>query len=428
MRKKLSFLKRHILKHNYLFYRKLNEIRIQKGFPKEVLSELQSQRFSSIVRHAYKHSKFYRRFYDEQGVNINQIQTTEDSKKLPVIEKQMVRNFNKEFLTTSSYFCVEARTSGTSGSPLVVYRDWKSIIEEEAYLWCQRKLFGHQYGERAVSLRGNLDRTKFKEYDPFSKVLYLSSYLLSERSASKYYEEIQQFSPQAIYAYPSSLETLANFLLDQGKSLQVPVVFTSSETLYDFQRTKIERAFNTRIADWYGNAERTIALEENLEGNYNELPLYSFNEYHDEYTLTTGLINYSFPLIRYKVDDIIISDEEIGKVSRIFGRADDVITLPDGTRIGRLGMVFKNIDGLKLAQVVQDNVNELDINIVPSQNFTAEETDFLLKNMRDRVGNDIKLNIHIVEEDSIIKSSRGKYKLIVNNLNKGLSTELLPSN
>ena len=427
MRKKISFFKRHILKYNYFFYRKLREVRAQKDFPEEVLSELQSERFSHLIRHAYEHSKFYRRFYNEHGVNVGQIQNIEDSTKLPVIDKQIVRNYNKELLTTSPYLCIQARTSGTSGSPLVVYRDWKSTVEEEAYLWRQRRMFCHQYGERAISLRGNLDRSKFKEYDPFSKVVYLSSYLLNEPSADKYYNEIERFAPKAMYAYPSSLETLANFLLSKGKTLHVPLVFTSSETLYDFQRIKIEKAFNTRVVDWYGNAERTIALEENLEGIYDELPLYSFNEYHEQYTLSTGLINFSFPLIRYKVHDIIVPHKEVGKVSKIFGRADDVITLPDGTRVGRLGMVFKDIDGLKLAQIVQESLRELEINIVPNQHFKKEETELLRRNMYDRIGREMKLNIHIVNEGDIIKSRRGKYKLIVNNLNKGVSTELLPS-
>ncbi|MGD1891580.1 MAG: hypothetical protein ACFB15_13425 [Cyclobacteriaceae bacterium] len=427
MKKKFSFFKRHILKHNYFFHRRLREVQTQKDFPRELLSELQSERFSAMVRYAYKHSRFYRRFYDEHGVNINQVQNIQDSAKLPILEKEMVRNYNKGFLTTSPYFCIEARTSGTSGSPLVVYRDWKSTVVEEAYLWRQRGIFSHKYGERAVSLRGNLDRSKFKEYDPFSKVLYLSSYLLNERSADHYYHELKQFTPKAMYAYPSSLETLANFLLDQGKSLQIPVVFTSSETLYDFQRSKIEKAFNTRVVDWYGNAERTIALEENVKGDYDELPLYSFNEYHDQYTLSTGLINFSFPLIRYKVHDIIIPGTEEGRVSKIFGRADDVITLPDGTKIGRLGMVFKNIDGLKLAQVVQDNVRELEINIVPNQHFKKEETNLLRKNMHKRIGMEMKLNIRIVNEDDIIKTEKGKYKLIVNNLNKSVLPELIPS-
>ena len=90
-------------------------------------------------------------------------------------------------------------------------------------------------------------------------------------------------------------------------------------------------------------------------------------------------------------------------------------------------MVFKDIDGLKLAQIVQESLRELEINIVPNQHFKKEETELLRRNMYDRIGREMKLNIHIVNEGDIIKSRRGKYKLIVNNLNKGVSTELLPS-
>jgi phenylacetate-CoA ligase len=59
----------------------------------------------------------------------------------------------------------------------------------------------------------------------------------------------------------------------------------------------------TKIHDWYGNVERTIGIAQNAAGVYKPLPLYSINEFEQDKVITTGLINRTFPLIRYAVED-----------------------------------------------------------------------------------------------------------------------------
>lgn len=56
----------------------------------------------------------------------------------------------------------------------------------------------------------------------------------------------------------------------------------------------------------YGTTERTIRLSEALNHNgYYEEPGYSINEYTEDGEITTSLINESFPLIRYKGNDVM---------------------------------------------------------------------------------------------------------------------------
>ena len=83
------------------------------------------------------------------------------------------------------------------------------------------------------------------------------------------------------------------FFRSLGKSVTIPLIFTSSETLYPHQRTKIEQTFGGKVADWYGNAERNVALQQSTDGWYDELPLYSVNEFYDQYVVGTSLINFS---------------------------------------------------------------------------------------------------------------------------------------
>lgn len=420
IKKRISFINKSLLRRSFSFKNRLRNLQNTYAKPYDFLLDKQSERFSQIVNHAYRHSAFYKDLYDRYGVEISQIQHTGDVEKLPVVTKEMVKKNVNKILTTPKLFCRKAFTSGTSGIPLTLYRDTSSILEEEAYICKHRTESGFQLDEKSISLRGDLNRKTFKIFDPISKTLHLSIFQLKESTVDKYYTEIKKLKPKAIFAYPSAIETLANFMLERGLYLNIPYVFTSSETLYDFQRPKIENAFNTRLVDWYGNAERSIALEEDIsrKGCYRELPTYSLNEYYEDHALTTGFINFSFPLIRYRVDDIIVPSDQPGRVEKIVGKSDDSIVLPDGTRIVRLGGPFKALKEIKYAQIIQSDYTSLDINIVPSKLFDEGVFSVIRKRLRKRLGNTVSLNFNFIDEEQIIKTNRGKFKFVVNNLSK----------
>jgi phenylacetate-CoA ligase len=416
MNKRLSFFYRRLLKNNPYYIYRLHAVKKNKELDTVKLEELRYMKFRKLVYKAYNSSVFYQNLYNEHGVDIHAIQDLRDLKQLPIITKEQVKKYTKDILTIHPKLCKKAYTSGTSGTPLMVYRDYTSTVEEEAYLWAHRNNFGHYLGENVVSLRAELKRDQFKVFDPFSKIMHLSSFKLSNQTAEAYYNEIREYAPKAMYAFPSAVEILANFLLERGWEMHIPHIFTSSETLYEFQRSKIEKVFNSRVVDWYGNAERSIALEENKEGTYDELPLYSINEFEEDRTITTGLINRSFPLIRYEVQDIILPSAETGKITQIIGRVDDMIILPDGTRVVRLGGPFKGLDEIKFAQIIQESHDNLQINIVPSSYYTHESIPKIKERLEGYLGTEVGLQINLIEEDQLVKTERGKYKLVINRL------------
>ncbi|WP_277479231.1 hypothetical protein [Catalinimonas alkaloidigena] len=212
-----------------------------------------------------------------------------------------------------------------------------------------------------------------------------------------------------------------------NKSFPVNYVFTSSETLYEFQRNKISQVFCSKVYDWYGNAERTIALEQIEQQKYYEAPLYSINQYEDNRILTTGLINDHFPLIRYEADDVINFgyDENSHKsnILGIEGRKDDLLTFYDGTKVGRMSGALKGVENIKFTQLVQSNPNSFIVNVVPCKNFTHEDQNLLRAKISSKVG-EIPFEIKLVDENEIIQTKAGKYKLIVNKCKNEISNSL----
>jgi phenylacetate-CoA ligase len=424
MKKLFKQLLNKQLRYSPFFYKRLKAIQELEKLSHVEIDRLQEKKFIFLLHKAYSHSAFYASLYKKHRININKIKSVQDLQYLPVITKHEVVEHREAIFIGSRFNKIKANTSGTSGFTVRVYRDYQSIVEEGAYQWAHRMKFGHQPGMKTVVLRGNLDIQKKEQYDPFTKTLYLSSYHLNIKNAEWYYKRIEDFAPHAIFAYPSSLESLANFFMVLGKTLHVPVIFTSSETLYSYQREKIERVFESRIIDWYGNSERTIALKEEADGWYDQVPLYSVNEFKKDHIITTSLINASFPLIRYKVDDVVQLHTDPHtpplssgrRVKEIQGRSDDVLILPDGTRIGLLCGAFDGVDHVLLSQIVQEGPHTFYVNVVVTDKYNGEDEALLKQQLENYIGPHVPYTIRYVSEDKIIKSKSGKFKLIVNTM------------
>ena len=381
-----------------------------KGFLK--IEELKLKKIKNLLSKAIR-SKFYKELYKKHNVNIDNIKTLEDFEKLPIVTKDMIKGQEATLLTKSRYFLFKGFTSGSTGSPLTVYYDYFSVLKENAFVWKYREKCSLNFKDPVISLRGNLKKGEFSSFDKYTNTLYLSSYNLNKENILSYYRLILDFKPKAILAYPSSIYLLTMLLTEKGLKLHVNSVFTSSETLYSNQKEIIENYLSTKIYDWFGNAERTIALQQLDNGKYEEPFLYSHNEYKNDYVLTTALNNNSFPLIRYKVDDVIEINDKVEIVS-IIGRQDDFIELKDGTKIGRLDHIFKGVHGIKYAQIVQKNIGVIDINIVDDK-FNDSDKKLLMRKLDERLGNDLIYKINIIKKDQIIYMKSGKFKMVINN-------------
>ena len=386
---------------------------------KSEILEFKSEAFVNQYRNAFKNTVFYKNLYRSKGLTIHSIKDLSDISKVPIIEKKEIREYAKAMLAKSRFCVFKAYSSGTTGTPLQVYRDFSSTIKEYAYGHYFQQMHGYQLGDPVVSLRGTLDRNTFSYYDKTNNVLYLSSFHLNGNRIEEYYKLISDFKPKVIKAYPSSMHILATELYKKDLKLDIPIAFTSSEVLHDFQKEIVERVLNTKIFDWYGNAEQTVAFGQFEDNLYREFPMYSHTEVKDNHLITTGFINSAFPLIRYKVDDVIqLSPTSNGTcvVQKIEGRDDDYILLKNGQRIGRLDLAFKKAKQLLAAQVIQDSAGEIKVNLIPDKKFGRSELSEIKANLRDLLGDECEILFNEIETEQLIRTEKGKFNLVVSNL------------
>ena len=421
MNKYLKESIKYLLRSYPVIYPYVKEVERMYNMSHDELQGRNERVFLKIFRKAYTKSSFYHKLYTEAGIKLEDIKCLGDISKLPVVTKDMILHQSDALLTTSKWKLLKNRTSGTTGTPLTVFEDWKSIWKEQAYFYCYRKRCGYIYGQPLVSLRGNLGKKDTMMYVHISNTLYLSSYNINEQTVGAYYKGIEKRSPQAIEGYPSSLYNLALLLKDKGLYCNIPVCFTSSENLLDFQRQLIEERFQTKIFDHYGTTERTIRISESIKHDgYFEDPGYSINEYLKDRVVSTSLINSAFPLIRYQSSDVVIlkentKDERVS-IDRIQGRSGNCIKGKDGSIYNNAAMTFilTYSQNIRYAQFIQKKNGKVLLNIVPEAVFSSQNLDELKQMIDLKIGlSNLELEINLIKEQDLIYTTRNKYSYII---------------
>jgi phenylacetate-CoA ligase len=423
------------------FYSLQKELLENEELSSNELNSLQLARLKGLLTQANKYVPYYNKLFDSLGFQPHQIKCITDLTKLPLLDKQTVRHQRDEFLASNanSKFLFKGSSSGSTGTPLSLFMDRNTIRQEHAFVWRQFRWAGCQLNCRIATFRGDMiasvDQVKppFWRYDVYNRELWFSSYHLSEDTVESYLNKLIEFDPNLIYAYPSSLFILGRFVKILFGKISIPSlkgIVTSSETLYEYQKKLIEETFSTRVFDWYGLFERVIFIGTCEYGNYHIFPEYGITEYiplsennvETYYELVgTGFINTVMPLIRYRTGDVVTLSKapcECGRafprIKSVLGRLDDIVKTTEGRFIGRLDHIFKGVDHVHLAQIFQEDLENITILLVPEEGYSARDEEQILRNAANRLGN--KVNIKIKSVNEISRSSSGKFKAVISNV------------
>lgn len=411
------------LKNNLLTNVEIKSIQKLYELDENKLLEKYNDSFINLLKRTTSKSIFYKNYYKENGIRIKDIKTIEDISKLPIIKRSDIVNNADRIYTGFDFFRTKGLTSGTSGSPAMVYRTPISIYKEQAYLRNYRSKFGYNFKDKLLSLRGMLGKNVPYQFDNRNNILYISGPNINENTIQFYYDLIMNFNALTIEAFPSYLYKFFLELSKANLKVSVSNIFTSSEMLYEFQRIKMECFFNSSIHDWYGNVERSICIAQDINNKYYPMPLYSINEYRSNSIITTSLINYNFPLIRYEVDDRIkVAEEDFLKnlispnILKIEGRSGDTLELKDGSIVGCIDHAFKGIDNLVMAQIYQSIKDKsIEVKLVVKNTFNQMNERQLKENIIRMIGNEIPIRFTTCNENDLVYNKSKKYQLIIKN-------------
>jgi phenylacetate-CoA ligase len=224
-------------------------------------------------------------------------------------------------------------------------------------------------------------------------------------------------------------------LEERGIKLHIPMVITGSETLSDYQRTKIESVLGTRIINHYTHWERSGSILECEQRKLHAQEDYGHHELLDaegnpvgpgeegEITVT-GLHNRAMPLIRYRTGDIGVwgtgtcsCGRTFPIIDRIQGRAVDTLIRKDGVLVpGRAvtNVVSRELQDARYVQMVQKKAGELIVKIVPAANFTEMTTKGIVRDVQGLLDQQMDVQVEITTLENLIRNPQGKLREYVN--------------
>jgi len=261
--------------------------------------------------------------------------------------------------------------------------------------------------------------------------LYVSAYHLSDKNLPSIVDRIAAFAPRVIVAYVSTVHRIARFINEGGSSGQIRprAILVSSETLFDWQRADIERAFGCKVFNGYSLGEPVCFVTECADGGMHISPEYGVIEFIEadgaQEIVATGLINDAMPMLRYRTGDTgsPANDDapcrcgrKLPMVGPIAGRVDEMVATPEGTAIGpaALSLAFQSVPNLRESQIVQDSSDAITLKLSVSPEYRPADEQFLLAELRKRLGS--RLAIHLDYMPAVPRTVSGKQRLVVSNL------------
>ena len=379
---------RRAIREGSIFQDQLRDLRQSQWFDEQRLSEHQQKQLLRIINDASRAVPFYR---DNQAAYERLNAST--IAQFPILDKTTVKMDPTAFLSSNHRgIKFSATTSGTTGTPLTLYLDFRALNIEQAFIARHLEWAGVSSQCRRAWIRGEMIVPHSQTEKPFwrmnhaQSMLMMSSYHLSIESAGHYIKALSDHDPELIEAYPSSIGFLAQYLTSHSKyyrGKRLKAIVTSSETLTPENRRVIEERFGAKIFDWYGARERVAAIGQCEKGRYHLLADYGYIELLPDQNgwseiVATGFSNRLMPLIRYRTGDYVATGpmdmcpcgRKFPTILSLEGRRDDYLKTPDGRYVGRMDHIFKGIPFVAEAQIIQEDLNEIMILIVPMPGFS----------------------------------------------------------
>jgi len=408
----------------------------------------QAERLAYILERAATRVPYYREYWNSRSGRGRTTEWTQ-LENWPVLEKEPLRQHPRSFLADDSNprkLCVE-HTSGTTGTPLRFWesremlRAWYALFEAR---W--RRWYGVSRRDRWAILGGQLVVPRKQRRPPFwvwnaaFRQLYLSSYHLAPDLIPHYLNALRSYRITYLLGYTSALHSLAREVLRLGRDdLQMKVVITNAEPVFDYQRETISAAFRCPVRETYGTSEKVVAageceagrlhiwpevgVIEILQGNEPVAPGVSGD------IVVTGLLNTDMPLVRYRIGDRgIMSPPDAGcpcgrslpVLQSVEGRTDDLLYTPDGRCIGRLDPVFKADWPIHEAQIIQETPERVRIRFVPAPGFGPVYERQIVEQLQARMG---EMDVTLEKVSQIPRTASGKFRAVISHVRRSESPQ-----
>jgi phenylacetate-CoA ligase len=426
----------------------LRYLSASERWPADVLRDIQTGFLRRLLRHAYRHTRYYRHLLDERGLRPEDFTSPFDLTKLPLLDRTTLRaTMVDRTASAPPVGVIRKTTSGSSGQPVeVLYnaesRHWRDAIRWRGYGWG-----GYRIGMRALHYWGFVPhatstwwkRTKVAADRLVKRDLYLDCTPRGDADLAHVVERVRRFRPSVIVAYASGAGALARFVNQHGLRDWDPIsVLTGAEALLPHDRSEIERAFGPAF-DTYGCREMMLLgaeceAHDGLHTSMENLIVEVIVRDRDGSVraaqpgevgevVITDLHNLACPMIRYVNGDLAVArgDERCAcgrglvRIGPIQGRSTETMFDGAGRPVGGLvfNILFSTIGQVARSfQVVQRADRSVVFKLVPYEGRTLPSREAqILRAHAERYLPGVPFAIEVV--DDIPLTEAGKRRVVV---------------
>lgn len=414
-------------------YRLLKE---SQWWSKDQLKEYQLFQLQKLLNHAYENVPYYTSLFDEHKINLKHFTSLKDLQKIPYLTKEIIKK-NVHNLRAKNYpqHTFEYVTSGgTTGYPLGIYFE-RGVAEAKFSAFYQRMLDRSHCrlsNKHAYLISEDfMSDEKIYKYQVFRRILFLSSFHLTDENLHLYVKKLRKHKPRYIVAFPSAIVQLARFIKKNniGSFSSLKTILCSGETLYDWQRDQIEKTFDCRVHAFYSHNEQTVfATTCNYSNYYHILPEYGITELINQdgkyatkenemgEIVGTGFNNYIFPLIRYKTGDMGVytthkceCGRECQLLKGIQGRLCEFVITKNNRYIPLTGFydaIAKCSKNVKDWQLIQETEGEVVIKIIRDDYYSNEDEQIIAKGLKKKFFKEINFTIQYTDQIPLAPSGK----------------------
>jgi phenylacetate-CoA ligase len=355
----------------FIFFRELKK---SEKYSLKQLQFVQIEKLRELIIFINENNSYYKDCISKYNIDLNNF-TLSELNKFPVLLKSNLILNNEEMISNFTFKKVfKCESSGTSGQVLTFVRDeeWDSFNRASimrGYSW-----YGVNMWDFNIYFWGYnfklIKKIKFR----FSDFLMNRFRIFSFNSDNNWLLKIVLKKAKFIEGYSSMIFEMAKRAPQEG--FDVPnllMVKGTSEKIYEHYHDFSRKAFGLKIISEYGAAETGIIAFECTAGNMHinmEGVIVEVDK--DGEIIVTNLLSKSFPVIRYKLGDVVVLDNSEKKC--LCGMNHPIINEVTG-RIGKMiyGKSFE-YPSLVLYYIFKNIYFEFDIQISyqAHQNFKGE--------------------------------------------------------
>jgi phenylacetate-CoA ligase len=377
------------------------------------LHRLRDLKVRRMVRHAAGTVAFYRERFRMDGIDPRGIAGAADLEHLPIVTRAEIQSVPRKDRVPDGLdpaSCLAARTSGSTGEPLEVLLTRRDFAVRQAVEMRCLTAVGFKPWDRLVTL----GRTRPQARRLHNRLgLYPSWMIPPTMPLEEQVRTLRRLRPTVLWAYPTALRTLMNFLEDDLSSVVRPrMLITGAERFDDSLRRRFLAACPTdEVFDFYGAVEiGRIAAECRAHAGLHVNTDFVIVECVADPTLPSGLGHvvittleaFASPLLRYRIGDLCSAPREgcpCGSrqplIDHLAGRENEVLRLPGGRLLPfhALNIVLRDVEDLHQFRVIQEAEDRVLVLLAPRGRLPQQTLDTVRDRLREALGEEVEVTV-----------------------------------